>query len=396
MKLAIGFTKAQEEYDCPTVATGIMANNYFYLGLNPHPDAEVIEDRMTRYRGFLERVVPLVGQRWTDYWLPMIRERNEAERDRDYSSMSDEMIFARYFDMCRWMEEMWYVHGHINFALINGTELSDFYDEVMSPEDPTESYQILQGYHTRPVDAAHGLWKLSRVVKSSPSLRSLFETTTPAGLKEALGNTAEGREFLAKLDEYLYDFGWRSDAVFDLADVTWRENPTIPLGNISRFVPMGDEDDPMVAFNNSVKRREERTAAIRERLAGDAEKLATFERLLGVSKYAYPLTEDHAFYIDQMGVALFRRYIRVLGERLAARGCLETGDDIFFLRDRDVRDAMANDTDHRALVVERRAHHEACAKVVPAQSLGHPPVPPEPGDFIDPFVDSLATRLLGV
>lgn len=394
--MATGFTEAQAEYDSPVVTGSITANHYFYLGFNPHPDASVIEDRMTRYMGFIDRVVPLVGKRWTNEWLPLIKDRNEAERDRDYDSMADEEVFARYFDMCRWMEEMWYIHGHINFALISGTALSDFYDEVMQPQDPTEAYQILQGYHTRPADAAHGLWTLSRTVKSTPSLSKLFNETHPRDLVTALKASETGKAFLADLEAYLHDFGWRSDAVYDLADPTWHDDPTIPLGNIARYVAMGDKDDPMVAFNVSVKRREERTAAIRERLAGDADKLAEFERLLGYSKYAYPLTEDHAFYIDQMGVALFRRYLRVLGQRLAARGCIAEGDDIFYLYDRDVRDAMANDTDHKALVVERKAHYQACNEIDPAPFLGTPPPPPEPGAFVDPFVDALVTRLLGV
>jgi hypothetical protein len=172
--LATGFTEAQAEYDSPVVTGSLTANHYFYLGFNPHPDMAVIQDRMTRYMGFVERTVPLVGKRWVEEWLPRIRSRNEAERDRDYSVMSDEEIFARYFDMRRWMEEMWYIHGHINFALISGTALSDFYDEVMKPADPTEAYQILQGYHTRPVDAAHGLWELSRIAKADPDLTATF------------------------------------------------------------------------------------------------------------------------------------------------------------------------------------------------------------------------------
>lgn len=394
--LATGFTEAQAEYDCPVVTGSITANCYFYLGFNPHHDPDVIADRMTRYPGFIEKTVPLVGKRWTEEWLPMIRARNETERDRDYDSMSDEEVFAHYFDMCRWMEELWYVHGHINFALISGTALSDFYDEVMSPEDPTESYQILQGYHTRPVDAAHGLWRLSREARDNPALQRIFDEVHPRDMKAALAATEGGKEFLAQLDEYLHDFGWRSDAVYDLADPTWRDDPTIPLGNIARYVSKRDDEDPMVAFEQSVKRREERTAAIRARLAGDEEKLAKFERLLGFSKYAYPLTEDHAFYIDQMGVALLRHYLRILGQRLAARGCLENGDDIFFLYDREVRDTMANDTDQKALVTERKDYYEACSKIEPAPFIGTPPPPPEPGAFVDPFVDSLVTRLLGV
>ncbi len=393
--LSRGFTRAQAEYDCPIAASSRAVNHYFYMAFHPVADDE-LADRMTRYEANVDRLVPTVGKRWTDEWLPLIKGRNEAERDRDYSAMSDEELFARYHEMTRWMEQMWYIHGHINFALISGAALSDFYDEVMQPSDPTEAYQILQGYHTRPVDAAHGLWRLSRVAKASPVLQQVFDENPPRDLKDALEKSEEGRAFLAELDEYLYDFGWRSDAVYDLADVPWRENPVIPLGNIARFVPMDDGDDPMIGFNKSVERREELTAAIRDRLADDPDRLAHFEKLFDAAKYAYPLTEDHAFYIDQMGVVLFRRFVRAVGERLAQRGCFDDGDDVFYLYDLEVRDAMANDTDHRELVAARKAEYEASAQATPPDILGTPPPPPQPGDFVDPFMDAVTSRLLGI
>jgi phosphohistidine swiveling domain-containing protein len=340
--------------------------------------------------------VPLVGKRWTAEWFPMIRERNEAERDVDYDDMTDEMLFARYHEMTRWMEQMWYVHGHINFALISGAALSDFYDEVMHPDDPTEAYQILQGYHTRPVDAAHGLWDLSRKAKASPELSRLFAEHKPKELAAKLSESEEGRAFLADLDAYLYDFGWRSDAVYDLNDVPWTENPAIPLGNIARYVPMDDSEDPMIKFEEAVRRREALTAKIRAALADDPEKLARFEELFDAAKYAYPLTEDHAFYIDQMGVVLFRRFVYALGERLARRGCFDEAADVMHLHDHEVRDAMANDTDYRDLIAARKVELAKSAELSPPDSLGTPPPPPQAGDFVDPFMDSLVSRLLGV
>jgi phosphohistidine swiveling domain-containing protein len=391
-----GFTRAQAEYDCPIVADSKAINNYFYMAFYPHPDEAEVADRMSRYLGMVDRTVPLVGKRWTEEWFPLIKERNEAERDVDYSQLADEELFARYHEMTRWMEQMWYIHGHINFALISGAALSDFYMDVMGADDPTEAYQILQGYHTRPVDAAHGLWDLSRKVKASPALTRVFDEHHPRDLKRALEQTDEGRAFLAELDEYLYDFGWRSDAVYDLADVPWIENPQIPLGNIARYVPMDDSHDPMIGFNAAVARREDLTAKIREKIADDPEKSARFEELYDAAKYAYPLTEDHAFYIDQMGVVLFRRFIRAMGDRLAGRGCFDEGDDIFYLHDREVRDAMANDTDFRELVAQRKAEFEACEQADPPDILGTPPPPPQPGDFVDPFMDAVTSRLLGI
>ena len=391
-----GFTQAQAEYDCPVVTSTQAFNNYFYVAFHPHPDPAEIEDRMSRYLGFVEQTVPLVGKRWVNEWFPMIRERNEAERAVDYSSMTDQELFARYPEMIRWMQQMWYIHGHINFALVSGAALSDLYDEVMQPDDPTEAYQILQGYHTRPVDAAHGLWALSRAVKASPALTAIFDEHHPRDLKTALEATDEGREFLAKLDEYLFDFGWRSDAVYDLNDVPWIEDPQIPLGNIARYVPMGDSEDPMIKFDEAVARREQLTARLRDQLANDADRMARFEELWDAAKYSYPLTEDHAFYIDQMGVVLLRRFVRAVGDRLAARGCFDDGDDIHHLFDREVRDAMANGTDYRELVAQRRAEHAACAAADAPDALGEPPPPPAPDDFVDPFMDSIVTRLLGI
>ena len=294
------------------------------------------------------------------------------------------------------MEEMWYIHGHINFALISGAALSDFYDEVIRPDDPTEAYQILQGHHTRPVDAAHGLWNLSRIAKASPELSRIFDENHPRDLHAALAQNEEGKAFLAKLDDYLFDFGWRSDAVYDLADVPWIENPQIPLGNIARYIPMDDSADPMIGFNRAVELREQLTERIRTTLADQPDKLARFEELYDAAQYAYPLTEDHAFYIDQMGVVLFRRFVRAVGAALARQGSLAEGDDVFYLYDREVRDAMANGADFRATVADRKAELEACANASPPDILGTPPPPPQPGDFVDPFMDAVTSRLLGI
>ena len=338
--LAVGFTKAQAEYDSPVVASNQAINHYFFMSFHPHPDEGVIADRMSRYLDTLNAKVPLVGKRWTNEWLPMIRDRNEAERDVDYSEMSDEELLAKFDDMTDWMIEMWYIHGHINFALLSGAALSDMYQEVMQPEDPTESYQILQGHHTRPVDAAHGLWDLSRVVKNSPALIAVFDETPTKDLPAKLAQSEEGREFLEKLEKYLYDFGWRSDAVYDLADVPWRENPVIPLGAVARYVNMPDSDDPMIQFERAVKLREELTDRIRTKLEDDPERLAKFEELYDAARYAYPLTEDHAFYIDQMGVVLFRRFVCAVGAALARNGVIDEGDDVFFLHKDEVRGAL--------------------------------------------------------
>ncbi|MEY2552738.1 MAG: rifampicin phosphotransferase, partial [Ilumatobacteraceae bacterium] len=394
--LAVGFTKAQGEYDCPVVASNQAINHYFYMSFHPHPDEAVIKDRMSRYLDTLDKKVPLVGKRWTNEWLPMIRSRNEAERNADYSGMSNAELLAKFDDMTDWMTEMWYVHGHINFALLSGAKLSDYYAEVMQPDDPTEAYQILQGHHTRPVDAAHGLWRLSRIARDSKALHKVFDENHPRELAKKLSETDEGRAFLDQLNEYLFDFGWRSDAVYDIADVPWRENPSIPLGNIARYINLPDEDDPMIQYERAVKHREDLTAKIRAALADDPDELAKFDEYYEAAQYAVPLTEDHAFYIDQMGVVLLRTFVLAVGDALVRDGVLDSRDDVFFLYRDEVRAALTDGGDQKATVNKRRASVEAAAQASPPGAVGTPPPPPQPGGFVDPFMDALVTRLLGI
>ena len=97
-----------------------------------------------------------------------------------------------------------------------------------------------------------------------------------------------------------------------------------------------------------------------------------------------------------MGVVLLRRFVRAVGAALARNGCIADGDDVFYLYDREVRDALANGTDHTTTVAARKAELAACAQVTAPDAIGTPPPPPQPGDFVDPFVDSLVTRLLGI
>jgi rifampicin phosphotransferase len=392
--LSEGFTAAQEEYDCPVMASSRAFNHYFFMAFHPVPDEAVIADRMTRYHDTLATKVPGIGRRWLDEWKPEIVARNEAEKTVDYSGMSDDELLAKLEDMTSWMRRMWYIHGHINFVLLSGAAFCDMYDAEMQPSDPTESYQVLQGHHTRSVDASRGIWALSRVAKASDHLRSLFDTYEPGELYAHLGESDEGRAFKEQLDAYLHEFGWRSDAVYDLADKPWRENPEIPLGNIGTFMLLDDSNDPERLYRRGVKLREELHAAARAKIGSDPAKLAKFDELYEAAQFSYPITEDHAFYIDQLGVVLLRRFTLAIGDRLVEKGVIDDREDVYLLYRSELVDALRDGADRRALAAARRAEVQAAAKVTPPGALGIPPAPP-PGPP-DPFMDALVVRLLGV
>jgi pyruvate,water dikinase len=391
--LSEGFTKAQAEYDCPMMASSREINHYFYMAFHPIPDEAELADRMTRYHDKLATMVPGVGKTWEEEWKPAVRARNEGERTADYSGLSDEELIAKLDEYTDEMRHQWWIHGHINFVLLSSSAFCDLYDEIMQPEIPTEAYETLQGFHTRSVDASRGLWALSRTVKNSPALRQLFTTKEPKDVLAALDESEEGRAFRTQLDEYLFEYGWRHDAVYDLADIPWREDPSIPLASIAAMVDLPESEDPEQQYQQRVARREELMSKLRAKVADDPEQAAKVEELYEAARYSFPLTEDHAFYIDQLYIGVFRRFVLALGDRLVAKGVIDQRDDVFFLYRDELADALTNGGDQRSLVAERRASFDRSAQVIPPTALGTPPPPP---DAPDPFMDALVYRLLGI
>src|SRR5262245_37938069 len=172
--LAEGFTKAQEEYDCPVMVSTREINHFFYVAFHPLPDEAEIARRMLTYHDKLANDVPGVGKTWDETWKPEVISTNVPLKTADWSALSDKELVAKLDELTDLIRHQWWIHGHINMVLLSSSAFCDLYDKVMEPEEPTEAYRMLQGYPTTSVDAAKGLWALSRTVLASPALKELF------------------------------------------------------------------------------------------------------------------------------------------------------------------------------------------------------------------------------
>ncbi len=394
--LSEGFTKAQAEYDSPIITEDKWINYYYFASFGPHRDPEVVADRLSRYETTLARQFPLVGPRWENEWKPPLIELVEKNKRADWSKLSNAELIPQFDWFHQHMAHQWYVHGHINFALLAAAAFCDMYDEIVSPTDVTESYQCLQGYHTRSVDASKALWNLGRLVRNDATLHAAFKDTPPKELMGVLALSEPGKKFLAEFDTYLFEFGWRSDAVYDMADITWIEDPSIPLGALGGYIDLSDSENPDQHLAKAVSRREKLMAAARAKIADDPEKSVEFEKRFEAASYNLPLTEDHAFWIDQSGIAVFRRFVMEIGARLAVNGSIATSDDVHYLFPDELKAALTSGGDHKAVVAERRAEMAEWAKVPVPPVLGTPPPPPAPGEKGDPFIEAVVVRLLGI
>ena len=391
MSMGEGFTIAQHAFGSSLALKCIMVNNYFYAAFAPDPDYTPPTTDVAEYTANLDRIAAGIGERWKREWEPAVIAIVQKERATDYDAMTDAQLQAAFEEWQQHMVYFWTIHGWINLSLVPATALTDFYNQEIQPDDPNDAWQLLQGYETKSVEASKGLWRLSRRVKASPTLQKVFEESEPAEIVRALESSDEGRAFLGELRAYLDDFGWRSDGIYEVADATWREEPSIPLNTIQGYLRLSEDDNPELSLERAARRRQELTAKAREKLAGDPDKLARFEALMEAAKYNLSVTEDHSFWIDQMGVAALRRFCLAVGRRLASKGLLEQPEDVFFLYKSELRQALAGEGDWKERVRQRRATMQEAAKVVPPDHLGGPtPVNP------DPFFLAIVDKMLGL
>ncbi len=392
MAMGEGFTIAQHEFGSPLALKCRTVNYYFYATFAPEEGfAHTGEADIARYVEELDRLAARTGERWVNEWEPALQPILQRARTDDYRSMTDRQLAQELETQLANLVYYWTIHGWINLSLVPATALAEFYNAEVQPEDKNEAWQLMQGYETKSVETSKGLWRLSRSVKASPMLASVFEGGSPKSILAALENLREGRAFLSELRRFLDDYGWRSDGIYEIGDPTWREDPAIPLNTIQGYLGLSEDSNPELTLGRSTKRREELVAKAQAKLAGDAAKLRRFGELMEAAKYNLRVTEDHSFWIDQMGIAAFRRFCLELGQRLAERGVLSQPDDVFFLLKEELREVANRGGDMQMTVAERRAEMEKWAQVVPPFHLGHSTPHND-----DPFFIAMVDKMLGL
>jgi pyruvate,water dikinase len=392
MAMGEGFTHAQHAFGSPLALKCRMINYYFYATFAPDAGyTHKSQAEVDHYAHELDSIAARTGERWVNEWEPALQPILDRARTADYRSMSDAELAQELETQLENLVFCWTIHGWINLSLVPATALVDFYNTEIQPEDRNEAWQLMQGYATKSVETSKGLWRLSRIVKTSSTLSEVFEGGSPPDILAALERFSEGRSFLAELRSFLDDFGWRSDGIYEIGDATWREDPAIPLNTIQGYLGLGEDSNPELTLARASRRREELVARARSRLAGEASKLQRFEELMEAAKYNLSVTEDHSFWIDQMGTAAFRRFCLDLGARLAQHGVITREDDVFFLYKDELRRAVREGGDLRATVTQRRQDVEHWGKVVPPFHLGR-----SPGRTDDPFFIAMVDKMLGL
>ncbi|WP_367387050.1 PEP/pyruvate-binding domain-containing protein [Bacillus vallismortis] len=317
-----------------------------------------------------KELFPILSERMYDIikhtYLPFYEILDQlAQTDHTAESALDAFRKLKAFYLTAYDE-----HFNIVFPqMLLTNKLQAMYQHIQGESETAHFYEMLTGKMNKSLETDRCLWLYSVKVQENPNLLFIFENTEPEQLQEKLEQTDEGRHFLRNIHEFLQDYGWRSVKSHDLIEQIWAENPYFALANIQNYVRNGYHFD-----NEFQKTKEKREKLYHDFLKNieDPNLQEEFNRYYQWTLNAANIMDDHHFYIDAMLDAKARVFLLKVGELLAENGVIQDREDLWFLYDDEVENALLHPVSLQEKAEKRRqAFHEYELAKAPAY-LGTP------------------------
>ena len=367
--IGIGFDYRYERLDVPISMRAQSFNGYLYFSwatLGPGSEEAVSQQYVANCRVHTPMAI--------EYWARAVPELQEMYRwiaAIEVETLPNGDIADAWVGAWDRAQRAWAIH----FYAITGPyqvmdDLADLYESVIETPPPGEAMRLIQGTIDELAAVDAGVGRLAELAATSSELADALKAR-PAPSFDALARQPGGAAFVAELHGFLAEHGHLGQGFDDLALASWAEEPAMLLAEIAKRVEHPRE--PAAARVARLAREADRLAdGVRERLAGQPERLAEFERLLGLARQIGPLTEGHNYWIDRMVQARLRTFAMRVGARLTRDGVIEYREDVLYLRRAEVPDLLRSPVDRRDVIAGRRADHEHWRTVTPPSKIGKP------------------------
>jgi len=374
-----GFNAAADELGSMMRAKNLIINTYSYSSRVPVKLSE--DEKQEQIRIGEEKMkfaTQNLGSIWNNEFLPQIKNFIEQWKSVDWKKCTMSELIKELEDTFVKTRKLGEIHflvtGPMNEAR---SRYQDLYEDLFGKGD-TGVFRLLQGFNNKSVEANRELWRLSRAVLSSPQIHTIVEKKPLPQVIPELETFPEGRSFLSDFRNFLESYGRRSDR-FSIHEPSWIEDPTGLIKKIRQYLIGPDQDRHNLT--GLAKQRDELLTEKRRTLEGyPSEVVDRFESLLKNAQIANSLSEDHAFWIDNVIIYYLREIFLQFGQRFFRNGVISEWNDVWYLK-LDELFETANKLpllDRRRLVVERKAILEQFRSVSPPLSLGSRRPPPRP------------------
>ncbi len=332
-------------------APAIFANGFVfsYPPVIPDPPEEVLAGGMAV---------------WHDRYSPRIREFCRRVRAIDFESMSAPQAAAELERLAPEAIEALRLTMVVAKAFSGPTyDLIGFLETEIGADGPVLVGTILQGTKNATAASGAGLDRLLAIAAASPELAEAVRAGDLAGIAAVPG----GAEFMAELDPFLDEFGWRAESWGALHVPTWAEEPERVLALLARYLD-DPAKGPAALRERTSEQQQAALAEIESRLSG--EKLAAFRQLFSATREHVAVSEDRArWQLSTVGV--MRLPALALGRKLVAAGALDSPDDIFHLTWDEAQRAATEPGDWaRTAARSARADFERWEQLSPPPFIG--------------------------
>ena len=273
------------------------------------------------------RNLPAYLERFPEIWADRVWELEMGLKHfedfdtagRQVADLAQYLVDARTFH-----RRAWEIHFEVMYPLL--ANYLGFYGVCAELGlDPGQISKFLQGYDTKILECDRELWKLTGAARDA-GLEPVFAANDAEKLHDTLRHTPEASGWLAQLDTFLQQYGWRTEGISDINLAPWIEDPTSPLGTVKTFLQRGELFD----FDSArAAAHEERDAAIDEaRSKLTKEEQGKFDAALGSCQHANFAwwNDEHNHYIDLRATIPMRRACLAISEALGA----DRADDTTF------------------------------------------------------------------
>ncbi len=182
------------------------------------------------------------------------------------------------------------------------------------------------------VDSAEpsvAMWELGRLAASSSAVNNEFAAGLE-GLEERLRSNPSDQDFVAKFDEFLFEFGSRGPNEWDTSHPTWETKPSLALGAIDRMRLAPDSAAPDGHQATLAAGRNAAGEIVRAMVAADPEAAQQFELAFTAAAVWLSSRERSKTNVVRM-IQECRMPMRELGRRMVERGHFDEVEDFAFL-----------------------------------------------------------------
>ena len=271
---------------------------------------------------------------WDGKIMPnFVDEINEFKK-LVFTSMSDLDLASSFRDVVSANRAHFRIRIMVGGLIDSSIKRLEMYLEGVDFLTPEQYPMLLVGFPNKDSESDAALQKLAS--QTSPEILNVLRNG-PEALKD-LEKIDEGPRWITGFKSYLENFGHMSSAKWDVMAPTYSESPSFLLNTILNYAQQQTSQETKTSTLEN--QREDLIKKVIDILP--TEKRCGFVEALKVAQENYPLKDDRDFFY-LMSLSQVRRAFLEAGRRLLEKGIIESIDDIFFLKSKEVSDLIAGE-----------------------------------------------------